>query len=121
MLEIAMQTKEGFDTVFKTENFKCAYITADKQYAFGEVCEMKRHNKTDEIFVLLKGEAVMLTMEDGAFTETPLKENCAYSVKAGVWHYLGVSDDALLFVVENADTDSTNSDVIKLESAYMLK
>ena len=120
MLETAMRSKEGFDTVFKTENFKCAYITKCPQYAFGEVSEMKRHLKTDEVFVLLKGEAVMLIMEDGGFSETPLKEMCAYSVKAGTWHYLGVSDDALLFVTENADTDNTNSEVIKLENPYIL-
>lgn len=113
--------KQGFDAVVKAENFKCAFITHSPTYSFGEVSEMKRHNKTDEVFVLLSGNAVMLIYENGEFSEHELSEKVAYNVKAGTWHYLGVSEDAMLFVAENADTDATNSDVIKLEKTYVLK
>ncbi len=113
--------KAGFDTVIKNESFKCAFITLSPAYAFGTVEEMKRHNETDEIFILLNGSAVMLIYEDGIFTEYPLAKSAAYNVHAGTWHYLAVSEDALVFVTENANTDSTNSDIIKLDNAYELK
>ena len=44
----------------------------------------------------------------------------AYNVVAGTWHYLGVSEDAKLFVTERHDTDATNTDVMKLEISYNL-
>ena len=113
--------KAGFDTVIKNESFKCAFITLSPAYAFGTVEEMKRHNETDEIFILLNGSAVMLIYEGGIFTEYPLAKSAAYNVHAGTWHYLAVSEDALVFVTENANTDSTNSDIIKLDNAYELK
>ena len=82
---------------------------------------MKRHNMTDEIFVLLRGKAVMLICENGKFTEAALEKEKAYNVTKGTWHYLAVSEDALLFVAENADTDSTNTDVMDLEIEYYIK
>ena len=112
--------KEGFSVAFKNENFKCAFIKHSESYSFGRVREMKRHNKTDEIFVLLKGKAVMLTVENEKFTETELIKNTASSVMAGTWHYLALSSDAEVFVVENADTDSTNSDILVLDTEYEL-
>lgn len=113
--------KEGFDIVFKNEKFKCAFIKHSNAYSFGSVYEMKRHNETDEIFVLLKGKAVMLTMEEGKFLETELEKNTAYSVQSGTWHYLALSGDAQVFVTENADTDSSNTDIIELGEEYLLQ
>ena len=121
MIISAKATKAGFDNVFSNGNFKCAYITYSADYSFGEVTTMKRHNLTDEIFVLLTGKAVMLTIEDNAFIETELQKSTAYNVKAGTWHYLAVTEDASVFVTENADTDSTNTDVLKLEKSYTIK
>lgn len=123
MIKSASPTKneKGFEVVFQNENFKCAFITAAEQYAFGPVKQMKRHNKTDEIFVLMSGSAVMLTFEDDSFLETPLKENAAFNVTRGTWHYLAVSDDAKIFVTENADTSADNTDVLELEKPYLLE
>ena len=113
--------KAGFDAVIKNDSFKCAFITHSPAYAFGAVEEMKRHNETDEIFVLLKGHAVMLIYEDGLFSEYELSKNTAYNVHPKTWHYLAVSEDASVFVTEKANTDSTNSDIIKLDRVYELK
>ena len=113
--------KSGFDKVFDNANFKCAYITHSEDYSFGKVTTMKRHNLTDEIFVLLSGKAVMLTLENDIFTETPLEENVAYNVEAGTWHYLAVTEDTSVFVTENADTSSANTDVLDLTTPYIMK
>lgn len=112
--------KEGFDVAFKNENFKCAFIKHSHEYSFGKVFCMKRHNATNEIFVLLKGRAIMLTLENGVFFENELKSNTAYSVVKGTWHYLAVTEDAEVFVIENSDTDNTNTDVIEIEQEYVL-
>ena len=113
--------KPGFDTVIKNDSFKCAFITFSSAYSFGLVSEMKRHNETDEIFILLDGSAVMLIYEDGIFTEHPLTKGTVYNVHASTWHYLAVSEDASVFVTEKANTDSKNSDILTLDNTYELK
>lgn len=112
--------KEGFDAVFTNERFKCAFIKRSENCSFGKVMEMKKHNETDEIFVLLKGKAVMLTLEGDNYIKTQLAKNSAYNVAKGTWHYLAVSGDAEVFVVENQDTTSKNSEVLRLDKEYEL-
>lgn len=109
---------EGFEPIFHTPNFKCAFITLSPQYAFGKVKEMKRHNDSDEVFVLLSGKAVLLTREEGSteYTKTPLEYQTAYNVQQGTWHYLAVSEDALVFVTESGTMQRENTESFYLES-----
>ena len=116
-----ISTKSGFDAVITEKGFKCAYITHSAAYSFGAVTEMKRHNETEEVFVLLSGAAVMLTLEDGVFTETPLARGEATVVSKGTYHYLGVTEDASVFVTERDDTGKDNTDVLALGEPYVLE
>lgn len=111
---------DGFNVITKNPCFKCAFIKHSKQYSFGDVTEMKRHNETDEIFVLLSGHAVMLTFENDNFKETVLEKETAYNVTKGTYHYLALSEDAIVFVTENADTSKENTDVLMLKQNYKL-
>lgn len=47
-------SKAGYCPIVHNQNFKCAFITVSEQYAYGKVKELKRHNDSDEVFVLLK-------------------------------------------------------------------
>ena len=116
-----ISTKSGFDAVITEQGFKCAYITHSAAYSFGAVTEMKRHNETEEVFVLLAGDAVMLTFAEGVFTETPLVRGEATVVAKGTYHYLGVTADASVFVVERDDTGKDNTDVLVLSEPYALE
>ena len=116
-----ISSKSGFDAVISEQGFKCAYITHSDAYSFGEVMEMKRHNETEEVFVLLSGDAVMLTLEGGVFVETPLAKGEATVVAKGTYHYLGVTENASVFVVERDDTGKDNTDVLTLDEPYRLE
>lgn len=116
MLEITCPdsiNKPGFDIVIKNERFQCAFITYSDIYACGPIKEMKRHNITDEIFVLLNGEATLFIYEEGREIEkTVLEKNKAYNVTKGTWHYLAVSDDACLFVTERSDCVKEDTEIL---------
>ena len=120
MLKISKPTRSGFETIIATEHFKCAFITQSENYAFGCVREMKRHNRTDELFVLLSGNATLLIQEGEYIKEHPMVQGEVYNVTAGTWHYLAVSHDARLFVTESSDTNSTNTDTLILPNPYCL-
>ena len=121
MLKIEAPTHSGFETVVMNERFKCAFITHSPYYSFGKVDHMKRHNNTDEIFVLLFGRAVMLTMEDGKILTQELEPGKAYNVEKSTWHYLAVTEDARVFVAEASDTSEQNTDVLPFEVPYILE
>lgn len=109
--------KDGFETVFQNEAFKCAFISPSDQYAYGKVKLLKRHNDSDEVFVLLEGSAVLLTQDEGyAHQVTPLEKSTAYNVTKSTWHHLAVSDDALIFVAESGSMKPENTESINVES-----
>lgn len=109
--------KDGFETVFQNDAFKCAFISPSDQYSYGKIKLMKRHNDSDEVFVLLEGSAALLTRDDGAPHQiTPLGKRIAYNVTKGTWHHLAVSDDALVFVAESGSMKPENTESINVES-----
>ena len=98
----------GFDTLHTFENWKIAFITCAEQY--GELKVVKRHTQTDEVFVLVKGEATIFTADgDEPLVETKMEKEKLYVVQKNTWHHLQVGKDALLIVVENSDTTKENT------------
>ncbi|MBO7217423.1 MAG: hypothetical protein J6V50_01845 [Clostridia bacterium] len=108
----------GFNRFVWNEHFICAFITRSEAYSDGLVKIMKRHNDTDEIFVLLKGDAVLLTRENIGDTceVTKLEPLTAYTVPASTWHHLAASEDAALFVTESGALDPKNTDTADVSS-----
>lgn len=117
MVQKLKPQKAGFCPVAETEKFKCAYITLEDQYRHGKVTQMKRHNDSDEVFTLIRGNAVLLTLED-SFTETPLELGASFMIPASTWHYLAISEDAIVFVTENSGMLPQNTDTLTLDEPY---
>lgn len=111
--------KPGFYLTNENDKFKCAFITAGPQYSF-EVKEMKRHNESDEVYVLMEGEAILLTKEE-TFEAHPFEKGCAYRLAAGTWHALCVTEDAKLFVCENNEVSAANTDTLNMDSPYIVE
>lgn len=116
MVQKKTVSKPGFCVVCKNDAFQCAFITESGQYAPGRITEMKRHRESDEVFVLLKGKATLVTADPSRkrYVTTVIESGPSYCVEAGTWHYLAVSEDAMLFVTENSAVSSENTDVISI-------
>ena len=118
MIEIIENPKKGsgFDAIHTFEGWKVAFITYAEQY--GEMKILKRHTQTDEAFVLVNGKATLFTADgDEPLVTTVLEKEKLYNVQKNTWHHLQVSKDALLVVIENANTakENTESKEIKKE------
>lgn len=119
MLQVSEPTGSGFHPFVKTDRFLCAFATSAPTYPTERVSIVKRHVETDEVFVLLRGEANVLTVDDGgACSECPLCLGAAYTVTKNTWHALGLSEHALVVIVENADTDAGNTQTQVLQQPY---
>ena len=118
MLEIINNTPSGFSPIIKNSNFLCAFITHSPMYSEGKVLKMKRHNDTDEVFVLLSGDAVLLTRDNDKekCQVTKLSVCTTYIVKAGTWHYLALSNNGKVFVTESGAINPDNTDTIDVSS-----
>jgi mannose-6-phosphate isomerase-like protein (cupin superfamily) len=86
--------------------------------------ELEKHFHTDECFVLLQGEAELLTLtgDDLKDAETQIKKtslllNTVYCVEKGTWHHIWASGDAKVAVIENRDTSMANTVRHRLKGA----
>ena len=115
MTEIIECDREGFNSVFKSESWQIASARYAKTYSKEDFTYMKRHLTTDEVFTLIEGEAVLHTSEDGKAVDTKIEKGKIYCVHKGTWHYLELSRDALLIIVENKDVFPEDTERMELE------
>ena len=101
MTDIAECSRKGFTPVLQSDTWQIATIQYDTQYSKAGFDHMKRHMTTDEVFILMRGEAVLHTVEDGKLESIHVDAGKIYCVRKGTWHYLEVSQDAQLAVAEN--------------------
>lgn len=79
---------------------------------FATLCGMERHTETEEVFVLLAGEAILYGQrsENMPIEKTPMEPLTVYCVPRGVWHHITVSRDASVLVMENRNTSKENTE-----------
>lgn len=92
-----------FKAVKSFEGWKIGILRYSERFSGFD--RLEKHEKTDEVFVLLCGTATLYT-ENESFE---MEEAKLYNVEKGEWHHIVVSPDAKVLVVENSDTSEKNT------------
>lgn len=115
MLNYKEITGSGFHVMLDYENWRIASLTYDAET--NDVYALKnfgRHHQTVEAFVLIEGEASMLTAGfdkiPAEYEITAMKKNSIYYVKESQWHAALLTKNAKMLIFENRNTDETNSE-----------
>lgn len=118
LLEIKEYLGEGYSPVIDYESWRVAILNYCEELLPENISKMQKHNESDEVFVLLKGEFILYIAEGDntienitAISLEPLK---MYNVKKGVWHTHTLNREAMVLIVENVDTSLLNSPFIEL-------
>ena len=110
-LHITESNQNGFVTVDRFQSWRVAIINSCEALYEENRNEMQRHLKSDEVFVPIMGESALLIGEERK--KYNLEIGKVYNVKLGTWHVVIMKEGAKLLVIENDDTDETNSEVKK--------
>jgi ureidoglycolate hydrolase len=74
---------------------------------------IEHHPKTDELFVLVAGRAMLIAAgrgkHPGRVRCVEMKRNVLYNVKAGTWHATPMTPRARFIIIERTGTDKTGS------------
>ena len=100
-----------FQVMAQFEGWKIGLLRISER--FSSYKQEERHLLTDEVFVLLEGEAV-LYVENQQFS---MEIGTLYNVKKGAWHHIVVSENATVMVVENSNTGAENTEIRRLDHA----
>jgi hypothetical protein len=113
LLEVRQHNEPGYLPMVDFESWRVAVLNFADNLRLENITSMQRHNETDEVFVLLKGRAILFVGEgDEQVTHIhaqPLEPHKIYNVKRAGWHHHTLSEDAMVLVVENRDTTYDNS------------
>ena len=107
-LEILEYDGVGYDRTMHFESWRVAIANFGEHFDRDRYNYLERHLLTDEVFVLLSGNADLVTGKE--FCETPLVTGKIYNVKQGVWHALLMERNAKVLIVENHNTSRENSE-----------
>jgi ureidoglycolate hydrolase len=107
---------EGYKPLVDYSGWRVAILNHAERfdYRLSKQRKLERHNETDEVFVLLKGKAVLVIGGNGETAGNidfiTMMPNVLYNVKKAVWHHIYVSTDASVLIVENSDTGKHNTE-----------
>jgi mannose-6-phosphate isomerase-like protein (cupin superfamily) len=120
LLEIHEFTGPGYQPVIDFSEWRVAILNYIDEINPERIEAMERHNETDEVFVMIKGRAILFLGEGEenivSIQEQVLETGKLYNVKRKVWHSIVLSKDGSVLIVENRDTNRENSNYISLNS-----
>ena len=104
--------KSGYKPLVDYGAWRVAILNHEGRKRTGYI---ERHLETDEVFVLLTGQA---TLFDGGTAAAPnrslraiaMKKGSVYNVKKASWHYSKLSASTKILIVENRNTTGKNSE-----------
>ena len=107
-LEIFEYNGEGYNRTMNYEEWRVAIANFGEHFDEEKFNYLERHLLTDEVFVLLSGEASLIIGKE--FSKTNLEVGKIYNVKKGVYHALLMQRDAKVLIVENHNTGRENTE-----------
>ncbi len=108
LLEVYSQDGQGFFAQVLGDNWQVAFLNFSADQLAENIKKIDRHLQTDEAFVLLAGQAILIVAEETAtgmdFICHPMLREKIYNVRRNVWHNIVLGDNGKVLIVENRDT-----------------
>jgi ureidoglycolate hydrolase len=118
LLEIRDYHGEGYQPLIDYGEWRVAILRFLEGLQPERIDSMERHTGTDEVFVLLSGQGVLILGGNGAQVDCidsqVMEPGKIYNVKCNAWHTILLSRDASVLLVENRDTGKHNSEYAPL-------
>ena len=109
-IEIFEYNGEGYNRTMNFESWRVAIANFGDHFDEEKYNYLERHLLTDEVFVLLLGNATLVIGSD--FSKVEMENGKIYNVKKGEYHALLMSKDAKVLIVENHNTAHENTEYL---------
>lgn len=112
---------EGMQRVFENEKWTVGIKNWKPANDITGIDMLERHNRTDELFVLMAGSCTLIYAEetpDGlVFGKVEMEPYKVYNIPATLWHNTVTQKDTKMVLIEDSNTGMENSDIYKLSEA----
>ena len=118
-------TGEGMHRVFENEKWTVGIKNWKPANDVTGIDCLERHNKTDELFVLVEGACTLVyanETENGlVFDAVKMEKDKVYNIPATLWHNIITQKDTKMILIEDSNTSMENSDILNLDAAQIEK
>ncbi|MFS4418207.1 hypothetical protein [Maribacter sp. 2307ULW6-5] len=98
----------GYNPYLIGPKWQVAQLNFTPDLAPGAIKKVDVHHKTDETFLLMNGQAVLIAAEiegdNVTFEVKNMKPKVLYNIPKGCWHNIALSEDAEISITEDANT-----------------
>ena len=109
---------EGMQRVFENEKWTVGIKNWKPANDVTGIDCLERHNKTDELFVLVEGSCTLVyanETEGGLeFGAVKMEKDKVYNIPATLWHNTITCKDTKMILIEDSNTSMENSDILNL-------
>jgi len=108
MIETYEHRSEGYNPFLIREGWQVAQLNYMDAQDLEGITKIDMHLQTDEVFVLLKGTAVLIAASVSGdllnFECVNMQQGITYNIPVNTWHNIAMSRDAAVIIVERNDT-----------------
>ncbi len=121
LIEIKSYDGAGYMPLIDFNSWRVAALRYLDEISPERIGSMERHLQTSEVFILVSGSGMLVLGGNGenigGLEVIPMTIGHVYSIYQNTWHNIVLSRDAYVIVVENRDTDASNSQGVPLNDA----
>ncbi len=118
MIENYIYDGEGMKRVFENEKWTVGIKNWKPANDITGIDCLERHNKTDELFVLVAGSCTLIyaneTSDGYQFEAVKMEPHKVYNIPATLWHNTVTRKDTKMILIEDSNTSMENSDILTL-------
>src|SRR5512141_1126303 len=116
-LQIYEWEAQGYQPLVFHHDWMVAALNWEPPFDPGNLGEIERHNHTDEVFVLIRGKAVIFTVDERGMQVEEMSPGVLHNVRQGTWHGLVATREARWVIVESRDTHLNDCEFRRLGEA----
>jgi hypothetical protein len=108
MIETYFHDGLGYNPFLIRDGWQVAQLNFLPDFAPEAIHRVERHNATDEVFILVEGESVLIGAEETSgglqFEMIRMEPGVTYNIPAGMWHGIAMYASDLVIIVEKSET-----------------
>jgi hypothetical protein len=119
-IELFKYEQPGYQPLVFSHDWQVAILNWEPAAIAAAITEVEKHNYTDEVFVLTRGTAALVTTSNDGLVITEAVPGVIYNVKMGSWHtVIGVYGSSWI-IIENRDTHRNDTEMRLLTKEELL-
>lgn len=120
LIEKYQISENGYHPFLIRDGWQVAQLNYTPEQEIGNIEKLDIHHLTDEVFILLKGNAVLIGAEingnDVNFKVELMLPHITYNIPVDTWHNIAMSQDCEIIIVEKSNTHKGDFEFFQLSA-----